>query len=147
MHSQQLGVSSSTGFARSRAGKVLWHQGSVLEQAAPEPDQWMGGEGFWDFGILDKGFPLPECWALSCHPLEPAPGLLGHFTAPTEPVPWVGDMGTCMWQGDLSFPSGNPNIAPCDQVLAKKWSNPYLGQVQGLKFLTASVPGSAACPG
>lgn len=41
--------------------------------------------------------------------------------------------------------SGNPNIAPCDQVLTKKSSNPYLGQVQGLKFLIALFPGSAAC--
>lgn len=94
-----------------------------------------------------------ECWALSCHPLEPALGLLGYLAAPTEPV-----HGWVMWgpacgrgcshvrpPGHLSFHSGNPNIAPCDQVLAKKWSNPYLGQVQGLKFLTASFPGSAAC--
>lgn len=42
--------------------------------------------------------------------------------------------------GDWSFRSGNPNIAQCDQVLAKKWSNPYLGQVQGLKFLPACFP-------
>lgn len=47
--------------------------------------------------------------------------------------------------GDGSFRSENPNIALCDQVLTKKWSNPYLGRVQGLKFLTASFPGSAAC--
>lgn len=49
----------------------------------------------------DKGFPLPEgeCWALSCPPLDPAQGLLGHLTAPTEPVPWLGDMGTCVWRG------------------------------------------------
>lgn len=46
---------------------------------------------------------------------------------------------------DLSFYSGNPNIVPCDQVLTKKSSNPYLGQVQGLKFLIALFQGSAAC--
>lgn len=46
---------------------------------------------------------------------------------------------------DQRFYSGNPNIVPCDQVLTKKSSNPYLGQVQGLEFLIALLPGSAAC--
>lgn len=37
----------------------------------------------------------------------------------------------------LGLYSGNPDIAPCDRVLMTRWSNPYLGQIQGLKLLIA----------
>lgn len=115
--------------------------------------------------FLEKSSVLLSAWlllrvlsSLLCR-LKPVP-MLRHAIAPAVPVLVAciccsvgasGDLHACGVRSyahppeDFSFYSGNPNIVPCDQALRKKSSNPYLGRVQGLKFLIALVPGSAAC--